>query len=122
MNRLKAQLCASLKAQLEGGKARIPEGAGPILTAFTALSRARSYNQFGPNPITWEAMAAWSQMMRVPLQPHHAEIIMALDEVWLTDAARRADQVTGKTKDGVKIMQPISKQAISPAIMDAMFG
>ncbi|RMC35357.1 hypothetical protein C9E81_08935 [Paracoccus alkanivorans] len=113
MSNLKTNLCKALKAHLTGGKARVPDGGREMLDAFQALSRARSWHQHGPNPISWEAMAAWSQLMRVPIEPHHAEIIMALDNVWLNHAMQR-----NNAPEGVKKIAPISEQPLSAALFD----
>lgn len=118
MDRLKQQLCAALKASLDGRKVSFPEAGEALLSAFTALSRARSYHQYGPNPISWSDLAAWSQMMRVPIEPRHADIIMALDRVWI-DHACRADK---QAPEGVKTLPPVSDQPISAAMFDALFG
>ena len=109
---LKTHLCAVLKARLTGQTARVHMGA-ELLDAFVALSRARSYGMHGPNPITWEAVAAWSRLMRMPIEPHHADVIMALDEVWMTHAMQR-DNVP----DGVKKLPPISQQPLTAALFD----
>ncbi|WP_306752094.1 phage tail assembly chaperone [Paracoccus actinidiae] len=118
MDRLKKQLCAALKARNVGGKTPIPEAGLPLWQAFGALSRARSYNPHGPNPITWEALAAWSQLMRVPVEPRHADIIMALDAVWIKDAYRTDKQAP----EGVKTLPPMSQHPINAALLDAMLG
>ncbi len=59
-DRFSRQLCKAFEARLKGQKARIPEGGAIILEMFAALSRARSYGAHGPNPISWQDMAAWS--------------------------------------------------------------
>ena len=118
MDRLKKQLCAALKARLAGGTSPLPEAGLPLMDAFGALSRARSSNPHGPNPITWEALAAWSQLMRVPLEPHHVDIIMALDAAWIEDAYRTDKQAPG----GVKPLPPMSQHPINAALLDAMLG
>lgn len=115
---VKKHLCAALKASLEGGKVRMPEVGAPLLEAFTALSRARSYGMNGPNPISWQDLFAWSRMMRQPVEPRHVEIIMALDEVWLTHAYSRERQAP----EGVKTLPPISQHPINAALLDAMLG
>ncbi len=118
MDRLKHQLCAALTARLAGRKVPIPEAGRPLLDAFNALSRARSYNAAGPNPISWADMQAWCRLARIPFQPRHIEIIMALDQVWLDDAWRTDKQAP----EGVKTLPPVSQQPISAALLDAMFG
>ena len=118
MTRLEKQLSAALKARLAGRKVPLPEAGRPLLDAFNALSRARSYNGAGPNPITWEALAAWSQMMRVPITPDHARIIMALDQVWLDAAYRPGAQAPG----GIKTLPPVSRQPLTAALFDVTAG
>ncbi|MFC0200835.1 phage tail assembly chaperone [Paracoccus rhizosphaerae] len=118
MAKLEKILCRTLEALLDGKRPRMPDVGGDILDAFLALSRARSYHQHGPNPITWEALAAWSQMMRRPLPPHHAEIIMALDEVWMRDAARRM----GNAASGASPQPMVSDTPLSAGLFDAITG
>ena len=112
---LKKHLCATLEARLKGQRVTMPEVGAELLDAFLALSRARSNGPHGPHPITWEALAAWSQVMRVPVQPHHAEIIMGLDDVWMTHATQRAPE-------GVKTLPPRSEHALTTGVLDAMIG
>ena len=118
MNRLKQQLCAALEGRLQGQKVRVPDAGAELLTAFLALSRSRSYHASGPNPITWEALAAWSQMMRNPIPPHHAEIIMALDDVWMRDAAR---QMAGGG-NGANTAPLVSSTPLSANLFDALMA
>lgn len=118
MDRLKKQLCAALKARLAGGTTPLPEAGLPLWEVFGALSRQRSYNGVGPNPITWEALAAWLQLMRVPLEPRHVDIIMALDAVWIEDAYRTDKQAP----EGVKPLPPMSQHPINAGLLDAMLG
>ncbi|QBX35087.1 hypothetical protein E4191_10515 [Paracoccus liaowanqingii] len=118
MSRLQRVLCASLEALLAGEKPRMPDAGGDILDAFLHLSRARSYHQFGPNPITWEAMAAYVQLSRRPIPPHHAEIIMALDDVWMRDAGKR---MAGQTS-GAPAVPMVSSTPLSARLFDALTG
>ena len=115
MRRLQKALCATLEAVLEGKKPRLPDAGSEILDAFMALSRARTYHAHGPNPITWEAMAAWSQMMHRPLPPHHAEIVMALDDTWMQNAAR-------KMAGGAATIPVVSSTPLSAGLFDALTG
>lgn len=116
MNRLQKQLCAALEARMKGRKVQVPEAGGQLLDAFAALSRARSYGPFGPNPINYTEITAWCNLMRVPLAPHHVRIIAALDEVWLAQVAKR------EAPEGVKKLPPISEQPLSLGVFDAVFG
>lgn len=115
MDRLRKQLCATLDARLQGRRHRAPDAGAELLHAFIALSRARSHGPHGPNPIRWEAIDAWSRIMRVPIQPQHAEIIAALDDVWMRHAMQRSE-------DRVKTLPPISEHPLSAGLMDAMIG
>lgn len=118
MKRLRKLLCAALAARLAGRKARIPEAGAPLMDAFSALSRARSVGPNGPNPISWADMAAWSALMQVPIGPTTAEIIMALDEVWLEHAYRRARGAP----EGVKTLPHVSQHPINAGLLDAIMG
>lgn len=115
MRRLQKALCATLEAVLEGKKPRLPDAGAEILDAFMALSRARTYHAHGPNPITWEAMAAWSQMMRRPLPPHHAAIVMALDDTWMQHLSRRM-------AGGSAAAPLVSNTPLSAGLFDALTG
>lgn len=112
---LQNALCRTLEAVLEGKRPRMPEAGGEILDAFMDLSRARTYHASGPNPITWEAMAAWSQMMRRPLPPHHAAIVMALDDTWMQYATR-------KMAGGAAAPSMVSNTPLSAGLFDALTG
>ncbi len=115
MDRFKRQLCKAFEARLKGRKERVPDGGAAIIDMFLALSRARSYGAHGPNPIAWEALAAWAQVMRVPIEPHHADIIMALDGVWMDHAMNHK-----AAPEGVKVLPPISQHPISAALIDVV--
>ncbi|TNH41272.1 phage tail assembly chaperone [Paracoccus haeundaensis] len=117
MSNLENALCRTLEAVLEGKRPRMPDAGEDILDAFMALSRARTYHSHGPNPITWEAMAAWSQVMRQTLPPHHAKIVMALDDVWMQHAGRR---VAGAAAAPAAPM--VSATPLSAGLLDAMMG
>ena len=112
---MKKNLCAALERALDGKPMRLPAGAEPLMEAFMALSQARSLGPVGPNPIAWEAVAAWSALMRVPLSPSHAEIIMAMDDVWM----RRAYQ---RPPEGVKTLPPVSARPLTAELLDAVLG
>lgn len=117
MQRLKKQLCGALEAMLKGERPEVPEAGGELLDAFLSLSRARGYHTHGPNPITWEALAAWMQVMRVPLEPAHCEIVMALDAIWMEDAVRRVDGAP----EGMNTLPPRSSQPLTAGLLDLAF-
>ncbi|MDB6179558.1 hypothetical protein PAF17_18975 [Paracoccus sp. Z330] len=115
MDRLGRQLCAALEGRLKGRTVYVPDAGAELLDAFLALSRARSCGPNGPNPITWEAIDAWSRVMRVPILPRHAETIMAMDAVWMAHAMQR-------TPEGVKTLPPMSEHSLTTGALDAMIG
>ncbi|MAZ27996.1 MAG: hypothetical protein CL868_13090 [Cytophagaceae bacterium] len=92
-DRQRERLCAALKAHLAGGRPLAPEGSSPLWNGFMALSRARTCGPGGANPISFPEILAWARLMRVPLEPHHVEILTAMDQVWLQDFYGKA---TGK--------------------------
>lgn len=118
MKQLEKILCAFVAARLAGESAAVPDGAGPLFEAFAALSSARSYGPNGPNPITWADLAAWSRMMRVPIEPHHARIIMAMDRAWLDQVYSKA----GQAPEGVKTLPPMSAKPLTAALFDVVAG
>ena len=120
MKHLQRVLCAHLEARLQGKRARLPDAGVEILLAFADLSRARTYHQHGPNPITWEAMAAYGQVLGQPLRPDHARIVMALDEVWLKDAVRRISSVGNS--DSAKPAPAMASGPLNGGMFDALFG
>lgn len=77
--RLTRQLVEALRAR----PPIIPEAGRLVWRAFVALSRSRSYGAVGPNPISYLEIEAWCRLMRMPLEPHHVEMICALDQAWL---------------------------------------
>lgn len=80
-------LVEALRGHLAKGKHPVlPEGSRPLWDAFCALSEARSFGAVGPNPIAWSEILAWMQLMRWPLEPHHIEVIRAMDNAWLAHA------------------------------------
>lgn len=113
--RLEVQLIKALQEQASGGKAFIPPHAKPVWDAFLALSRTRRYNSFGPEAITYQEIAAFRNMMGIPLQAHHIAIITALDAGWL----KEAQDVREKASGGVATRAPTVP--MSGELFDAVF-
>tara|TARA_Y100000815_G_scaffold269470_2_gene292263 strand:+ start:359 stop:688 length:330 start_codon:yes stop_codon:yes gene_type:complete len=109
MNGLSRLLCVALERHLAGKRPMIPEGGAMIWNAFAELSSSRSMGPTGPNPITPSDVLAWSQLMRVPLEPHHARALLAMDQVFLRSAVSRA-------------AGGAPKSSLSSAAFDAAFG
>ncbi|WP_235822485.1 HK97 family phage prohead protease [Pseudogemmobacter blasticus] len=55
-------------------------------------------------------------MRGLPLEPHHVETIRRMDQVWLS--ATLADTTTTR---GEKVLPRVSRHAITPQLIDAMF-
>lgn len=118
MKHLERQLCAAVRASLEGAEGARPPEAGTLLwNAFQRLSARRSYHMAGPNPISFSEVEAYCRLMRLPLEPRHVSVIMAMDQAWLDHAHSRA-----KPPEGLKASPHISQRQISAALFDAMTG
>lgn len=106
MNRIARQHVAAVRR----GKA--PPGGGSVLwNAFCHLSAARTWHTHGPNPISYQDIAAYCHLMRCPLEPRHIAILRAMDAEWMKP-------VVGQTS-----AQPVRAGApLSPALFDAVFG
>ncbi len=120
MDRLQAQLCAALTRHLrDKGRPVVPDAGRGLWGIFTQLSGARGFHQYGPNPISFAEIEAWARLTRTPLQPHHVQIIKAMDAAFLEHFALTKGE---RTPDGVKALPRGSGQALSPALFDAALG
>lgn len=99
MERLKSQMIEAV----HGGPQAVPEAGAVLWQAFVALSRTRTIGGLGPNPIGYAEIEAWCRLFRMPLKPHHVEIVVAMDQVWLKGS-------------------PQKRSPITPAAFDAVFG
>lgn len=61
----------------------VPPGVGYLWAIFTNLHRARGSGGFGPNPIGWQDILAYSTLMRIDFAPWEVEAIRALDDAFL---------------------------------------
>jgi hypothetical protein len=50
-----------------------------LLTRFEELEVGRSYGQFGPNPITYNEIAAYAEVCNEDFEPYEFQIIKAID-------------------------------------------
>lgn len=116
MTRLGAQLVATLKRHLAGGKPSAPEAGVLLWNLFMEISASRTYHSAGPHPISHAEIEAFARIHRWPFQPHHVAIIRAMDDAWLEHAYRQT-----RTQDGGQSKHS-SGQAISPEAFDAVFA
>lgn len=63
-----------------------PEGAAHVWGWFLELGSGRT-GGFGPNPLTWEGIAAWCHLTGNQLAPWELRAIKALDAAFLTAGA-----------------------------------
>lgn len=106
---------AALRAQMAGKVIQPPVGAGLLWGAFNRLSKQRSWHANGPNPITFAEIEAYCRVMRLPLEPRHISILLAMDAVWLDGALSRL-----RSKFIEKELSP--RQGITTSLWDAMFS
>lgn len=64
---------------------------------FQQVGRARPISQVGFLPITWESIRAWADLMRIRPKPWELEILLRLDDLWLSIQSRK-----GVTMDDLK--------------------
>lgn len=114
---LKKHLCTAVTAALRGEKGSPPEAGLLLWNAFQGLTATRTYHPAGPNPIQPSEIAAWCQLHRLPLAPHHVDILLAMDQAWLDHAYAKA-----RASEGVKALPPVSAHPISAALLDAVMG
>ena len=114
-------LAADLKAVLRWQLANPGRNDGPeipyaglrVWGLFLRLHEGRAGGGFGPAPITYEAMEAFSAITGEPLRPWEIDIIRALEREWLKI-------VNDRDKPGHDAA-PASSRPMSPALFDAVF-
>ena len=113
-SRLTRQLTDVLTAHLKKKRRPVPEAGRLLWGAFHELSRARSWNAIGPNPITMGEIEAWARLARLRLQRQHVSVILALDEAFL----KHAFEVKNQIPTGMKVSPVVSKHDITAALFD----
>lgn len=116
--RLKKQLCAALGRAMAGKPARPPEAGLLIWNTFMRLSARRTAFYGGVNPIQPSEVEAYCRLTRQPLEPHHVEMIFAMDNLWLERALSKETEAP----EGVKTLPQRSSHGITPALFDAAFA
>lgn len=91
----------------------IPYAGHRVWGIFLRLHESRGGGGFGPSPISYEAMEAFSALAGEVLRPWEIEIIRALDREWLKAVASKLEAGSSTT--------PVSTRPMSPALFDAMF-
>ena len=60
-----------------------PDAASHIWTTFISLHDGRTYGMGGPNPISYDIIKAWCELMQITLSPWEVETIKSLDNLWI---------------------------------------
>jgi hypothetical protein len=115
VDRLRDQLVAAVTTS----KPRIPEAGRLVFRWFVDLSLARSYGPHGPNPISYAEIEAWARVTGTPAQPHHVEVLRAMDDAWM---AKARDEIRIATGAPASTTPRTSSQSMNPALFDAMFS
>lgn len=117
--RILAHMVAALRSNLrDGGRPRLPAGGELYWQWFADLHRARTWHMAGPNSISYVDIESYSRVMRWPLQPHHVEVITAMDKAFLAHyAASHA-----RAADGAKPARQRPSGDLAPTLFDAIFA
>lgn len=91
----------------------VPWAGARVWGLFLRLHEGRGAGGFGPSPITYEAMEAFSAITGEPLRPWEIEIIRALDREWLKEAEKPEPRAN---------LHEVSNRPMSPALFDATFA
>ena len=73
----------------------MPENYRHCWSWFGELSRTRSSNGFGQNPISYSEIDSWSRLTNIELTPLEVSAIMRLDSAYLTI---QAEQIAQRSK------------------------
>jgi len=73
----------------------MPENYAYCWAWFGELSRTRSSNGLGQNPISYAEIDAWSKLTNIELTPLEVSAIMRLDSAYLTI---QAEQIAKRSK------------------------
>jgi hypothetical protein len=58
-----------------------------LLSTYWQLSEGRTSNGFGPNPLTWVDLKAWSELANLHLRPADVYLLRAMDTALLKEHA-----------------------------------
>lgn len=73
----------------------VPDVVSHVWRWFWSLNRRRTQ---GPNPIGFAEIESWSRMTRTEVLPVEIEMLIAMDDAFITAAAERAEQRRTKAK------------------------
>ena len=67
---------------------------------FLELSAGRGSNGFGPNPISFLDLLAWSMLTGTITRPAEIEAVMAVDRAWMMQQASNVGTRTDRGRGG----------------------
>ena len=115
MRTLKTQLVEALRKYMDTKRQpRVPEAGVLLWNIFMKLSATRTYHMAGATPISYTEIHSFSVLTGWPLQPHHVDIIRALDEAWLEHSY---SEMTNKSNG-----MHMTSGDLTPDAFDAIFG
>lgn len=121
--KLQRQLIAALRDQLNGIRTPPPAAGSILWGAFNDLSARRSWNEHGPNPISYSEIEAWCRLTRTPLGPHHIAALVAMDSVLIEHSRERAlAQLRGGKGQNNPVLAARGRAPLTAVMFDAMIG
>ncbi|WP_421440015.1 phage tail assembly chaperone [Agrobacterium tumefaciens] len=109
-------LCQLIVDQHEGKKLAVPVAGEQVWFWFRELDSQRTGNGFGPNPLGFEAIHAWSQVRGVRLLQWQVDAIVRMD-------LKRRQILSKREDDEAKPEEPkVSLRPLSSRLFDALFG
>lgn len=91
----------------------VPYAGLRVWSIFLELNATRGAGGFGPAPISYAEIEAWSRLRREPVRPFELDIIRALDAAYMKAAA---------TGPGETSKPEVSSRTMTTELFDAMFG
>lgn len=116
-DRFKKLMVEAMAGALSNEQAPFPAGGAYLWQWFNDLCRTRTGNGNGPNPISYAEIEAYARLYRCPLQPHHVDLLLAMDRVWLDYAYEGVQRQRGSGGRGQG-----KSMTLDPAGFDAVFG
>lgn len=117
---LKRHMTKAMAAKQAGKRYAVPEAGMLLWSLYWQIAATRTYHSAGPNPISYQEIAAYCRLHRWPLQPHHIGILRAIDDTLLEgvyDATAVKLDVPSVAPKPLAAAQPITVAAF-----DAVFG
>ncbi len=94
----------------------VPDLGRDLWAIFIGVARSRTYHAAGPNPISYAEIEAYCRLYRWPLEPHHIDVLTAMDDAWLTHAY---GQMKAR-QDGTSAPVRLPAKALTADLFDAV--